>query len=324
MQLVNRTPWQAMLQIADLGEPASRGGRHLQGDIRSRRRMAGLSPAAEPMPIPGDPIETPFGTLHGELYFKKAGADLCVLGTIRRTTPVREVMLTLTASTFVHRLLVTGDRVWMPTGDKRQPLAPIASPTLHGDAARVPARVWRDRRLRRLSGTVAGQPDRPRVLPDRRAGARAAVAQHRAGERTAHPSLGRSATRCRVGAISDELGTARVDRRAGRRPEDDGQARRSLALQPRAPRLGRCRPCRREIRSRSTVLLDWPLTVTIPRELVHLRVRAGDDTFEVTSHVDGVFIWADAAKLIVTHRAMFSYVFRPRELRNVTATVVAI
>ena len=322
MQLVNRTPWQAMLQIADLGEPPVAAAVICKATYDLAPDGL-LSPAAEPMPIPGDPIETPFGTLHGELYFKKAGADLCVLGTIRRTTPVREVMLTLTASTFVHRLLVTGDRVWMPTGDKRQPLAPSrAQPFTEmplgyqrafggtADYEGYPA-PWPDNPIGRgyyLTVEQAREQPLPNIEPANGPRIRAWDDWPRAAGWGPYPMNWGLRASTAVQVDDQKMTVKHVD------PSLFNHAHPDLVV----PAL----PPGDSIQIDG--LSDRPLTVTIPRELVHLRVRAGDDTFEVTSHVDGVFIWADAAKLIVTHRAMFSYVFRPRELRNVTATVVAI
>lgn len=114
MWLDNRTSFPAVLQTADFGSELRfavvvwKSTYRLHADGR-------LSPADDPMPITGDPIETEYGMFHGDLFLRKQGADLCVLGTLRRSHPVTQTLVTIRCGSFSHSLRVTGDRVWVPT-----------------------------------------------------------------------------------------------------------------------------------------------------------------------------------------------------------------
>jgi hypothetical protein len=71
-------------------------------------------------------------------------------------------------------------------------------------------------------------------------------------------------------------------------------------------------------------LRDKRLAFALPRTLVRLQIDVAAQVAEVVGRIDGVFLWADAGKLVITQRATFSYEFRPREVRRVTATAVAV
>ncbi len=320
MQLHNQTPWHAMLQIADLGEPPVAAAVIAKAtyDLAAGGTLA---PAAEPMPLSPDPLETPFGMLHGELYFKKSGADVCVLGTIRRQRPVREALLTLKVGALVHRLAVTGDRFWIPTGDKRQPLTPsraqpftempLAYDRAFGGTADYegyPA-PWADNPNGRGYYLTADQA-RDKPLPNIEAAdgprIRAWDDRPRAAGWGPYPMNWGLRASTAVQVDDQKMTVKHVD------PSLFNHAHPDLVVPALAPGEAI------EIDG----LSERPLTLTLPRNLLRLQIQVGAETFEATSRIDGAFVWVDAGKLVVTHRATFSYVFRPREVRHVTVTAV--
>jgi hypothetical protein len=48
-----------------------------------------------------------------------------------------------------------------------------------------------------------------------------------------------------------------------------------------------------------------------------VRVVIGNEARAVEAPIDGLFLWADERKLVVTQRARFRYTRRPEELRAV-------
>src|SRR5450759_766009 len=52
-----------------------------------------LAAAEEPLPLIVDQLVTEHGCFHGEIFFRKRGIDICVLGTARFETPVRHCLL---------------------------------------------------------------------------------------------------------------------------------------------------------------------------------------------------------------------------------------
>jgi hypothetical protein len=322
MQLDNRTPWQGMVQVADLGEPTVpaavifKATYDLQPD-------GSLTPAADPMPISADQIETPFGNLHGELFFKKRGADVCVLGTVHRSAPVREALLTLTVGNFSHRLTVSGDRTWIPTGDRRQPLAasrpqpftemPLGYSHAFGGTADYegfPA-VWADNPVGRgYYLSVEQAKDHP--LPNIEAGDEPRIRswedRPRASGWGPYPMNWGLRASAAVKVDDKKMAVASVD------PSLFNNAHPDLVVPALSPG--------------DTIqidgLRDERLAFALPRTLVRLQIDVAAQVAEVVGRIDGVFLWADAGKLVITQRATFSYEFRPREVRRVTATAVAV
>ena len=109
MNLANQTPWPAILQQADLGT-ATRYAVVIMKATYQRQPNGQLVPAGNPMPVTGDPVETDYGILNGDLFLRKDGADLCVLGTLRRARAVKETTVSVSCGSFTHRLRVYGDR----------------------------------------------------------------------------------------------------------------------------------------------------------------------------------------------------------------------
>ncbi|MEN8164031.1 MAG: hypothetical protein ABFS37_07875, partial [Acidobacteriota bacterium] len=90
----NDTPFHAIGQFADLLEPELPAVIIVKATF-DLLETGELRVSDELMPLIPDPFETPFGELHGELYFKKEGADLCVLGTVRREEPAPRAIVSV-------------------------------------------------------------------------------------------------------------------------------------------------------------------------------------------------------------------------------------
>lgn len=322
MQLDNQTRWQAMAQIADLGEPTTPAVVICKAtyDVRPD---GSLTPAADQMPISPDMIETPFGNLHGELFFKKKGADVCVLGTVRRRAPVREAVLTLTVGDFSHRLTVSGDRVWMPTGERRQPLAPSRPQPFTemplgyhrafggtADYEGYPS-LWTDNPTGRGYYLTAEQAqDHPLPNIEQSDGQRIRSWDDR--PRTSgwgpYPMNWGLRTSTAVAVDDKKMAVARVD------PSLFNNAHPDLVVPNLLPGAA----------IQIDGLREERLVFALPRSLLQLQIDVGGQSSETVGRIDGAFLWADAGKLVVTHRAIFSYEFRPREVRRVTANTIAV
>lgn len=83
-----------------------------------------LVPAAEQVPFFDAPCETPFGVFHGEQFAYKDGVDVCVLGTLRSESKVREARVALECLPLRHELVVLGDRHWIAGGGGLVPSDP--------------------------------------------------------------------------------------------------------------------------------------------------------------------------------------------------------
>jgi hypothetical protein len=319
MVLDNQTPWSANLQVADLGEP------RLAAAVIGKATYdigpdGNLDVAVEPLPILPDPLSTPFGEFHGELFARKEGADIAVLATIRRAKPMRRLIVRLEVGDFWHELTVHGDRVWVPTGERRRPLRPSA-PVPFTEIPLAYSRSFGG--AADYEGLTTPWPDNPTGL-----GYYLTVDQARE-----HPVPN-------IEAAHDEpLETwDRRPRVAGWGPYPMHWGLRvSTAVQVDAERMAvkhvspaifnHAHPdlVVAEIAPGTPLRVDgvWdrPLAFALPRQSLALNVTVGASTMEVASRIDGVFLWMDARKLVVTHRANFGYQFRPEEIRRVVATV---
>ncbi len=309
-----------MLQIAELAEEP-RAAALISKATYDIATDGSLVPSGDPLPISPDPLETPFGTFHGELFFKKAGADVCVLGTVRRRSPVRELVLKLRVADLVNQLVVCGDRVWLPTGDRRRPLAPSRAQPF----TEMP--LGYDRAF----GGVADYEGYPAPWPDNPVGRGYYLTAEQARE---HPLPNiEPADGVRVGSWEDH------PRVCGWGPYSmTGALRASTAVtvDPEKMHVTNVDPSLFNNAHPDLVVPeltpgdmidiegmgDDPVRVMIPKMLLRLQVSAGAHTSEAMSRIDGVFLWLDARKVVITQRANFSYVFQPRELRRVTATAV--
>ena len=114
MRLLNDTGASAVLHVVNLLEPELRAAVIVKKTYALTTHGT-LTPADDPMPIVPDQLITDFGHFHGELFFRKRGVDLCVLGTVRLDSPVARTQVRLEWKGGGHSLRVTGDRVWTRT-----------------------------------------------------------------------------------------------------------------------------------------------------------------------------------------------------------------
>ncbi len=318
MELDNQTSWRAILQVANLGEDP------LAAVVISKATYdllpdGALVPAAEPLPILPDLLSTPFGEFHGEFFFRKQGADVCVLGTVRRARPVKEAAVKLQVGPFHHALTVLGDRVWRATGDRKRPLAPSA-PQAFTEMALSYARAF---------GGTADYEGQAAPWPDNPAGRGYYLTVDQARdqplpniESTAAPPIARWDDRPRVAGWGPypmywglRASTAvQVDEKKMSvkhvSPAVFNNAHPDLVIddvQPGDP-------------VRIEGLSETPLALAIPRKRLRVDVTANDRTFVAPSRIDGVHIWADSHKVVVTHRANFAYLFSREDHRYAVAT----
>jgi hypothetical protein len=111
VELVNRTSAVSYLQAVNLLEPEHRAA----VIVKKTYALAAdgtLSAAEDPLPLVPEQLVTEFGHFHGDVFFRKRGIDVCVLGTARLDRPVAQARLRLEVGKWHHELNVTGDRVW--------------------------------------------------------------------------------------------------------------------------------------------------------------------------------------------------------------------
>jgi hypothetical protein len=320
MVLSNQTSWQAILQVANLGvDPLAAV---VIGKATYDLAPDGtLTPAAEPMPILPDPLAMPFGELHGEFFFRKQGADVCVLGTVRRKSPVKRASVQLQVGALRHELNVSGDRVWRATGERQRPLAPSA-PLPFTEMPLSYARAFGG--AADYEGHAAAWPDNPGGL-----GYYLTVEQAREKplpniEAASAPPVERWDDRPRV------AGWAPYPMHWGLRASTAVQVDpKTMSVKHVSPAIfNHAHPdlVVAEVAPGQPVRIDglWdtPLEVKLPRKRMHVEVTANNQTFVAASRIDGVFIWTDAFKVVITQRANFGYAFAAGDLRRAVVTEV--
>jgi hypothetical protein len=318
MRLANETPWPALLQHADLGTPT----RHAVVILKStylRQPDGTLAAAADPLPITGDPVETPFGMLNGDIFLRKSGADLCVLGTLRRSRRVKEAMVTVACGGFKHSLRVSGDRAWVPAtwGDDLVPSAPVAFHEM-------------ELSYRRAYGGVAAAEGLQTPNPDNPIGRGYYLSREEALGKLL-PNI-ESATAPAIRTWKDQpapAGWAPYFMSWGLR------ARKAVAIEPDTGMLLNVYPSVFNNAHPELVLPaiepGTPVTIegardstwgfTIPATRGRVQVTVGAESFEVTTHIDSVLAWLDADRVVVTQRGNFKYVVTPGEQRGARLTV---
>lgn len=324
MLLENRTNAPAIFQCADF-DTADRYAVviwKLTYDLppASPPATAGPDPwvlSADPMPITGDPVETAFGMFHGDIFLRKTGVDLCVLGTLRRTRPVTRTSVTLRCGSFTHALTVTGDRVWEAAG-KGNLVASKPVPFTEMDISYT-----------RAFGGVADYRGMPAPFTD-------------------NPS-GRGYYLDRGEALGKPLPNIEADHGAQishweDRPAPAGwgpypmhwglRARAAVTVDPELQVVSSVSPSAFNNAHPDLVvpaigpgdrvellgMYDRSFTFSLPRTAGNLHVAVGDRAFDVPTVIDGVYIWLDARRLVITQRANFHYLMRPEQVRVATLT----
>jgi hypothetical protein len=279
-----------------------------------------LSTAGDPLPLVVDQMVTDYGYFHGELFFRKRGVDVCVLGTARFDAPVRTARLRLEVGpSWSHQIDLVGDRVWardhrgdlVPTAPAPFQEMPLGYARAFGGVAQVNGDdvQWPDNPLGRgyyeTPDAAVGQP-LPNIEP-------AGTPAHRRWD-TRVPVAGWGPYPMYWGlrgqrAVKVDATTGDIQEIA---PELFNHAHPDLILD--AVDAGAT--------VRVTGLRGAPIAFSVPRERPRVEVRVGDAVSDTLGALDGVFLWADADRVVVTWRARFRYAVRPEELRGAVLTFV--
>jgi hypothetical protein len=311
VRLVNETNAVAAIQVVDFVEPERRAAVVVKKTY-ALAQDGTLRREDEQLPLVPDHLETPFGLFHGELFFRKRGVDLCVLGTGRFDSPVTRAKLRIEAGSWAHELRLVGDRVWtqdasgnlVPSAPTPFVEMPIAYARAFGGStdvggASVP---WPDNPLGRgyyeTAEQALGQP-----LPNIEAIDAPAPAWN-----SRPPVAGWAPYPMYWGLRASRA--VKVDPDSGEildiTPELFNHAHPDLIL----PAL--------DAGTRVRVLGLRPQTLGffLPRERPRVEIHVGDRVSEALGDIDGVFLWSDAARLVVTWRARFRYPVHTEEVRG--------
>jgi hypothetical protein len=318
MQLVNGTGAVAYLQVVDLGEPERRAA-----VIVKRTYVVGsdgaLAVDPEPMPLVPDQLVTEFGHFHGEVFFRKRGADICVLGTVRLAAAVREARLRLEVGAWSHELRVVGDRFWtrgagaalVPSAPAPFAEMPVSYARAFGGTAEVNGEdvPWPDNPMGRGYYESEEQAfERPLPNVESATGPTDARWEARPPVAGWGPYPMYWGLRARAAVKGDDQTGELLDVT----PELFNHAHPQLILE----RVERGTPVR------LLGLRPEALRFAVPREVPRVRARVGNSEIDAFGDVDGVFYWADAGRVVVTWRARFRYPVRPEEIRRADLTFV--
>ncbi len=320
MRLINETDFPATLERADFGTD-ERFAVLIWKLTYKLLPGGGVDFSDAPMPIHGDPLETAFGTFHGDIFLRKEGADLCVLGRVFRTRPVTEVEVRLRCGEVDNRLRVTGDRQWVELGDGSL-VASAPQPFTEMDLSYA----------RAFGGTAVSQ------------GLQAPFSDNPAG-RGYHLERAEA-----VGAPLPNIEPAEGPFMSawddhpptvgwGPYPMNWGlRARSAVTVDPDLAAIGNISPSVFNNAHPELVLpaiepgtaitvegvYDQPFSVVIPRVMGNVHVQVGDEEFDAPTRIDGVHLWLDAGQMVITQRANFRYVRRDDEVRVATLSLVTV
>ncbi|HXJ18754.1 MAG TPA: DUF2169 domain-containing protein [Polyangia bacterium] len=314
MKLVNATPHQAALLRTDVGAGDVLGVAIVKSTFDFDDRGA-TAPAAEPMPLVKQFLETPFGFFHDEHFFKKQGVDLCVLGHVRRSKPVYEARVRMTWGPRRWELLVLGDRRWQRNHGTQQlvpsrPAAfteiPLGYSHAFGGEVKVGELAYaypgnpKGRGFYRTLQEAENQPvhniDDPRQAP----------ATWRPAElRPAGwgPYANFWALRGAAAIVQDP----KTHQIVNVQPSLFNHAHPDLILD------------RVEAGQEITIegMQEGTIRLAVPAPPTRLDLSVGAESRELEAPIDGIFLWTDSRKLVVTQRARFRYPIRAHELRTV-------
>lgn len=319
MKVVNQSPFHAIVQVADLLTPELAAVVIVKStlDFDEDGRLA---ISAQQMPLVPDTLETPFGELHGELFFKKRGVDLCVLGTVTRAQPVRYTQLRLrVGERWAHELLVIGDRRWVDTGAGLVASEPLPFQQLplgysHAYGGRV-----------EFNGQTATNPDNPigrgyyteveqahnGPLPN----IEAAAGPHVRHWKDTPPVVG-------WGPYPSYW-----QLRAARQVEVDGERYVVTRIDPGVFNHAHPELVFDELPSGTPIIIEGmreaAIRLWVPKPPAEVEVHVGDEVRMIPAPIDGLFLWTDVRKLVITQRARFDYVFAPKQLRQAIVRVAA-
>ncbi|MCA9710413.1 MAG: DUF2169 domain-containing protein [Myxococcales bacterium] len=315
MKLDNESTFDAKVQVADLMKDELRGAVIVKStfDIHPDGR---LTVSEEPMPLVLDRLETPFGEFHGELFFRKQGADVCLLGSVRRKTPVTQARLRVVVGDRVDELVVWGDRFWLPRVH-----GPGLEPSDPHPFTELPLSYHY------AYGGRSEYNGMEVALADNPVGRGYYVEQDQA-EKNRLPNI-EPAEGPPVRQWSDKgsiAGWGPYPMYWGLRAQssvdiDEDRAMVSK-IHPRLFNHAHPRLCVPELRPGQPIqvygMREHPFELRVPELPVQVDLQLGQSTTPLDAPIDGVFAWVDAKKLVVTQRARFGYQMRAKELRKVT------
>jgi hypothetical protein len=307
----NETPFDAKFVGIRLGKPEDAIGMvFIKATYDLDFEQGRWSISADPIPITTDTVETPFGVFHGEVNPPREGTDVCVMATVRRDRPVREAVLTLKINELVSRIRVLGDRTWRRSAAGLVP----SSPTPFTE---MPLSY------RRAYGGQADQEGAKVPWPDNPTGTGYYLSEDGA--------LGNALHNIEPADFSGSPHWSRPVPVAGWAPYPNTWGLRiKQAYEMEGERLKRVNRTIFNNAHPSLILskavpgdsfhieglFDRPLTCRIPEQRLKIRTTIGQEELLPPSHIDGLYLWVDERKLVVSHRAVFSYVVRRHEPRR--------
>ncbi|HEX2660032.1 MAG TPA: DUF2169 domain-containing protein [Polyangia bacterium] len=318
MRLLNKTGAAAYLYTVNLHEPELRAAVIVKRTYDLDRHGT-LTPSPAALPLVPDQLITEFGTFHGEIFFRKRGVDFCVLGNILLNAPVTRLRPMIEIGAWRHELQVTGDRVW--------------SRTRSGDLTPSPPVPFDEMPLgytRAFGGvTEVGGEDVP--WPDNPTG--------RGYYHTPEQALGKPLPNLESVAASGALAWNTRIPVAGWGPYSQTWGLRSARAITLDQQTGQMLDITPEIfnHAHPDLILDsveagapvqvtgvrpWRVRFAVPTERPRVVVRLGKATSEAFGEVDGIFLWLDPARVVVTWRARFRYPVRAEEIRRAELSFV--
>lgn len=278
-----------------------------------------LRPSKKHIPVLPEPLITPYGTFHGELFPRKRGADLCVLATVRRSVAVASLKLVARVAAHERTLRVIGDRVWhrradgtlVPSAPSPFAVMPLTySRAFGGKVARDGGDVaWPDNPDGRgFYLTEAEAEGRPLPNLEHEDGPRIERWDDRPDALSWGPYPMMWARRAREGVHIDEV----KNRVKAVRPSLFNHANPAMVLPSISPG---------DLVSIEG-LRDAVVRFEVPRRLSRATLEQGNERSVCDAVVDGVFAWLDHGRVVVTERLLFQYVPRRGVPRRATLTTV--
>ena len=321
MDLRNDSPFLAQVQVANFRHRPMAAAAIIKATFDVAPDGA-LRPAQEPLPLVLDQHKTPFGEFHGELFFKKCGVDVCVSGSVRRSQPTRSARVQISVGRETRQLFVFGDRRWLhdTAGRDLVPSTPVPFLELPLSYARAYGGHAS------YNGALVPFPANPSGRGYYREQSQAHGQLLPNLEDDQSPPIARWSDQPRV---------------AGWGPYPmfwELRAKHSIDIDPEHGSMTKVHPSifnhahpdlvfpslATGERIRIDGLHDAPYVVQVPAPPALVRVQIGDVERELEAPIDGVFLWTDANKLVVTQRARFEYWLRHEEIRCVTVSAATL
>lgn len=313
MQLRNGTPFDVQVQIA-----APRGERLASVIIKSTydlRAAGGGQLATEQLPLVTKYLPTTYGTFHGEIFFRKLGVDVCVLGTLERDRLITRASAFLHVGDQTFGLNVTGDRVWARRA---------GGPLVASDP--VPFREMPIGYDRAMGGHQRFEDGSEVLFADNPSG-RGYYEHEAQAEGRPLPNI-EQVGMPPLRTFQDQTPVAGW----GPYPSFWGlRARKSVAVDKATNKLQNVSPSLfnhahpvlvfdslpvgQQIRVEGLKARD--VKVRVPPPPASVKAQVGGEMTPVPAPIDGVFLWCDDSKLVLTQRARFAYDVRTEEHREV-------